>query len=68
MKGYTNEQRYRVAWRTTTGEESASESMTLPEAELLRAGLVDVVESWIEQYNGWEWERLISRYIDSEQN
>lgn len=56
--GYTQEQRYRVAWRTTTGEQSASESMTRAEAELLRAGPVDVSESRLEQWNGWEWERV----------
>lgn len=58
MIGYTPDQRYRAVWRTTTGEQSASESMTLAEAELLRAGLVDVSESWIEEWNGWEWERV----------
>lgn len=59
MKGYTPEQKYRAAWRTATGEESASESMTLAEAKLLQAILVDVLESWIEMYVGWgEWERV----------
>ncbi len=58
MKGCTNEQRYRVAWHTATGEQSASESMTLAEAELLQANLADGVESWIEEWNGWEWERV----------
>lgn len=51
MKGYTSEQRYRVAW-----EGGASESMTLSEAKSLQAGKPG---SWIEMYVGWgEWEKV----------
>ncbi len=49
MKGYTTEQRYRVAWAS-----GASESMTLEEAQALQASKPG---SWIEEWNGWEWER-----------
>lgn len=50
MKGYTSDQIYRVAWRG-----GASESMTMGEARALQAR---TPESWLEQWNGWEWERL----------
>ena len=57
--GYTPDQKYRVAWRVvSTGEVSASESMTLGQARLLQANLTDDVESWLEEYNGYEWERV----------
>lgn len=48
--GYTSEQRFRVAWRG-----GASESMTLAEAKALQARKPG---SWIEQWNGYEWERV----------
>lgn len=48
--GYSQDQRYRVAWHG-----GASESMTLDEARTLQASKPG---SWIEQYNGYEWERV----------
>jgi hypothetical protein len=50
MKGYTSDQIYRVAWRG-----GASKSMTLAEARALQARMP---ESWLEQWNGYEWERV----------
>ena len=58
-KGYTPEQHYRVAWLADSASQvTASESMTLAEAQTLKSSLVNVVESWIESWNGWEWERV----------
>jgi len=48
--GYTSEQKYRVAW-----DGGASESMTLDEARVLQASKPG---SWLEMYNGYEWERV----------
>ncbi len=50
MKGYSYEQRYRVAWKG-----GASESMTIDEARALQASKPG---SWIEEWNGYEWERV----------
>ena len=59
MNGYTADQIYRVAWRViATGAETASESMTLVQARLLQANLTDDVDGWLEQWNGWEWEKV----------
>ncbi len=52
--GYTNDQRFRVAWAS-----GASESMTLDEARAWvwdREG--DGVDYWVEEYNGYEWARV----------
>lgn len=48
--GYSQDQRYRVAWSG-----GASESMTLSEARTLQASKPG---SWIEEYNGWEWVKI----------
>lgn len=54
FKGYTKDQRYRVAWAN-----GASESMTLDEARAWvwdREG--DGIDYWIEEYNEREWVRV----------
>lgn len=57
--GYTNEQRFRVAWLSdSTSQVTASESMTLAEAQMLKTSLVDVFDSWLESWNGYEWEKV----------
>ena len=60
FKGYSKDEVYRVDWRVTaTGEASATESMTLAKALAWQQqgerdeGMV----YWLEQYNGYEWER-----------
>jgi len=59
FRGYTQEQKYRVAWLVDTASQAtASESMTLNEAIQLKSSLVDVVDSWLEQWNGYEWEKV----------
>lgn len=60
--GYLVEQKYRVAWRVkATGQKKGTGSMTRAMAIAWKdemAARNDGIEYWIEQYNGYEWERV----------
>lgn len=61
FQGYSPEQKYRVAWRTSaTGKEGATESMTIEEARYWKREYEaqGQTECWIEHYNHYEWERI----------
>lgn len=62
FSGFTPDQRYRAAWRIR-GEHTvrSSRSMTQAEAQaekVRQEAAANVTECWIEEYNGWEWERV----------